>query len=262
MKLWMAVLTLALLTCGCSTSVRAEPPAPKSLDLTPDSSVDDILDALDALGEGLKDFTAEVKMTTEDGATGLGSTRSGVVWFQNQGEGDSRLRVTFDTKEEDGPEKQEKIEYMLDDGWLVDRDYKKKIEVKRQVLRPGEKINLLKLGEGPFPLPIGQDKADAHKLFEITKVAASKDDPDDTVHLELKPTKGSQFERKFHAIDVWVDLKSHMPRRIGTSNVPQTEIRVTDLSNVRVNPGLNDEDFALPAISEKEWTQHTEPYEG
>jgi len=261
MKLWMAVLTLAaLLTCGCSSAVRAESPT-ASKDLTLDSSVDDVLDALDALGDGLNDFTADVKMTTADGATGLESTRSGAVWFQNQSEGESRLRVTFETKEEDGLEKTEKIEYMLDDGWLVDRDYKKKIEVKRQVLRPGEKINLLKLGEGPFPLPIGQDKADAHKLFDITKIAASKDDPESTVHLELKPRKGSQFERKFHAIDVWVDLKTHMPRRIGTSNVPQTELRTTDLSNVRVNPGLKDEDFALPAVSEKEWTQHAEPYE-
>ena len=52
-----------------------------------------------------------------------------------------------------------------------------------------------------------------------------------------------------------------MPRRIATADRTETEIRQTELSNVRVNAGLEDEDFALPAISEKEWTQHTEPYQ-
>ena len=30
------------------------------------------------------------------------------------------------------------------------------------MLKPGEKLNLLKLGEGPFPLPIGQKKEDVY----------------------------------------------------------------------------------------------------
>ena len=36
-------------------------------------------------------------------------------------------------------------------------------------------MNLLELGEGPFPLPIGQSRQDVEKQFKVTKVAAVKD---------------------------------------------------------------------------------------
>ncbi len=261
---------LLALACGCAVPANGESPPPGNPEprrdtragqaLPDDAPVDAVLDALDALGDGLRDFTADVELTEEDASTGLTSTRIGRVWYQGQGEGDSRLRVTFEKKDDGSNIREEKIEYMLDDGWLVDRDYKKRIEVKRQVLRPGEKLNLLKLGEGPFPLPIGQDKADAHRLFDVTKLDRQEKDPERTIHLRLEPKTGSQFERKFKSIDVWVDQRTHMPRRIETLDRNEVSVRTTDLSDVQVNRGLRDADFALPAISDKEWTQHAEPY--
>src|SRR6185295_10789202 len=115
-----------------------------------------------------------------------------------KGEGDSRLRIIFDQKffgEKQQPNS--KVEYMLDKGWLTDRDYKRKIEIQRQVLKPGQKVNLLKLGEGPFPLPIGQPKEEVLKMFEVKKIDANKDDPPDTVHVQLSPREGTRFAKKF-----------------------------------------------------------------
>ena len=43
------------------------------------------------------------------------------------------------------------------------------MDTNRFRARPGEKVNLLKLGEGPFPLPIGQPKEDVHREFIVTK---------------------------------------------------------------------------------------------
>ncbi len=187
--------------------------------------------------------------------------RQGKVWYQKTGPQDARLHIVFDTRAsgEDKPVK-EKVEYSLDKGWLVDRNYKKRIEVNRQVLRPGEKINLLKLGEGPFPLPIGQKKEDVHRLFSVNKVAAKPGDPANTVHLQLTPNPGTQFERKFSGIDVWVDLATHFPRRIETLDKNQTTSRTTDLDKVQVNGAVQDSDFALAAIKEDEWQRHDEPF--
>jgi hypothetical protein len=42
------------------------------------------------------------------------------------------------------------------------------------VLRPGEKVNLLKLGEGPFPLPIGQKRDDVKRQFDVTLAKPEK----------------------------------------------------------------------------------------
>src|SRR5262249_49430108 len=121
--------------------------------------------------------------------------------------------------------------------------------------------NLLKLGEGPFPLPIGQKKEDVHAMFEVKKIDAKKDDPADTVHIELTPKAGTRFEKKFKTIDVWVGSKDNMPHRIETLDPNETTIRTTDMSDVQVNPGLGDADFALPKIDEHTWHLHEEAFE-
>ena len=140
-------LTIALLAVFALSSSAEQPPA----GLPPDASADQVLDALDARGRNLAGFVADVTLTEVDEATQLESVRAGKVWYQKR-QGNDRIRVTFDQRIEGRFSKPEKVEYLLDNGWLWDRDYKRTIEVKRQVLRPGEKINLLKLGEGPFPL--------------------------------------------------------------------------------------------------------------
>ena len=237
----MALCTL--LTMGCASIARAE--------LTGQSSIDDVLDALDKRGQGLVSFTADVKLAESDTATGDASTRSGKVWFQ-AGES-SRIRVTFDKKQVNNKITDDKIEYLLSGPDLIDRNYARKTQVTRHVLKPGEKMNLLKLGEGPFPLPIGQKKEDVHAMFEVRKMEPAKDDPANTVHLRLSPKPDSQFSRQFAAIDVWVDFKENMPLRIQTLDKSESTVRTTDLSNVQVNPKLSDSDFALPKVSASDW---------
>jgi outer membrane lipoprotein-sorting protein len=241
---------------------KAAPAAPGG-SLSADSTVDQILDALDARGQNLKAFSADVSLTEGDATLGNTVTRHGKVLYQDRGgdgQGGPRLRVVFDTRDTGTRVFDEKVEYLLADGWLTDRTYAKRIQVRRQVLRPGEKVDLLKLGEGPFPLPIGQKKEDVYEQFDAKKAPPAKDDPPGTVHVQLTPKPGTQFERKFDVIDVWVDLKTNMPARIDT---PQGEtVRSTELKNFTVNPEppLTDKDFALPPIKAGEWDMHEEPF--
>lgn len=233
--------------------------------IVPDADLDAILDALNARGKDLKDFTADVALHTIDNKTGEDSAQLGKVVFQKKPDGDSRIRVSFDTKEtETGDGKRikqkQRLDYVLDNGWLTDRDYQKKLEVRRQVLKPGQKMNLLKLGEGPFPLPIGQDKEEVKKQFDATRIPSANDDPKDTVHVKLAPKKGSQFEKKFKQIDVFVDTKSAMPRRIDTSE-KSGQTRSTDLTNLKLNTGAADSDFTLESIDNAGWNRREEPFE-
>lgn len=239
-------------------------PAPSPKPLTPGSGIDEILDALDARGRDLKAFTADVSLTEGDPTLANEVTRRGKVLYQDRGNDKqgARLRVIFDKRETGKRSFNEKIEYLLQDGWLVDRTYEpKNIEVKRQVLRPGEKIDLLKLGQGPFPLPIGQKKDAVHEQFDVKKIAPAKDDPKNVgVHVQLAPKKGTQFERKFDVIDVWVDPKTNMPARIDT--VQGDTVKTTILENFKPNPepALTDKDFALPAIDKGKWDLHEEAF--
>ena len=252
----------ALIICAGCTALAADKPVADQ-PLSAESTVDQILDALDARGRNLQAFTADVSLKEEDVTLANESTRRGKVLYQDRGNGNARLRVIFTERDTTKRIFQEKVEYLLEDGWLTDRTYDpKNIEVRRQVLRKGEKIDLLKLGEGPFPLPIGQKKESVHEQFDVKKIPPGKDDPKDvaTVHVQLAPKPGTQFERKFETIDVWVDTKTHMPARIDTA-LGET-VRSTLLTNFKVNPEppLRDADFTLPAIDKSKWDFHEEPF--
>jgi outer membrane lipoprotein-sorting protein len=236
MKRWPSVLCVLFL----ANLARA--------DLSPHSSIDEILDALDARGQGLTSFTADVKLSESDTATGDESVRSGRIWYQSDNAGSARIRVSFDKKQTSGKIIDDKIDYVLQGTDLINRQYRTKTQTTQKVLKPGEKVNLLKLGEGPFPLPIGQKKEDVHAQFDVKKIDPKKDDPAETVHLQLIPKPETRLARKFKTIDFWVDLKSHMPRRIETLDHNESTTRGTDLDKVQFNPALSDADFKLPEI--------------
>ena len=254
---WTA-LYLPLLTALLPIAAVAQAPLP------PDAPLDTILDALNARGKDLKDFSADVALHTVDNRTGEDSAQLGKVVY-DAGGGNSRIRVSFDKKDtETGDGKRmtqkQRLDYLLENGWLTDRDYQKKLEVRRQVLRPGQQMNLLKLGEGPFPLPIGQDKAEVRKQFDVSKVPLAPDDPKGTLHVRLVPKAGSQFEKRFRQIDVFVDPKTNMPSRIDTVERAGTT-RSTELTNLKLNAGVKPGDFALPNIDNEGWNRREEPFE-
>src|SRR5438045_5592004 len=105
----MRVLLVGLLSLILISSARAEFP------LNNASTREDILDALNARGQGLKDFTADVSLATSDALGGDVTKLLGNVWYQAKGEGDARLRIIFD-KKFFGAKQQpnSKVEYMLD----------------------------------------------------------------------------------------------------------------------------------------------------
>jgi len=247
-------LSLVLFLALSCAAVRAE-----DKPLTADSSVDEILDALHDRGQSLRDFKANVKLADTDQGSGDTTTRLGQVIYQKKPEADARLRVTFTQLQQGNTATAKKQEYLIDKGWLVDRDYHKSHETRYQLTRPGEKLDLFQLGKGPFPLPLGQTKESVHEAFDVSKVAPAKDDPGNSVHLLLKPKAGTKLARKFQTIDVWVDMKSRMPVRISTLDANGGTQSTTDLEVTSINGGLNDADFTLPEV-DGSWNRHDEPY--
>jgi outer membrane lipoprotein-sorting protein len=268
---WMTVLSLA----GCASAQNAPPlinpagapaastqPTAPVGDLTQDSSIDEILDALKARGDNLKTFSAQVALESIDPGLGSSSTQRGTVLYDNSRAGqNARIRVIFDDVVEEGKIRKEKHEYLLDGEWLTERTNREKSQIRRQVLAPGEKMNLLKLGEGPFPLPIGQPKEEVQKQFEVQKIVPSKDDPPGTVHIRLTPKPDTRFAKQFKKIDVWVDQKTHFTNRIDVIDPNGISAKSTKLTDIKVNAPLKDDDFKLEPINEKEWKLIEEPYQ-
>ena len=229
-----------------------------------DPQIDQVLDELHARGGTLKEFIADISEADSDTVMQNTTTKTGNVWYQVKPDQTVRLRVVFNKKQVGSkPARDERREYLLDNGWLIDRDYPDKIEKNQQVSQPGEKVNLFQLGKGPLPLPIGQDKKDVHDQFDVMQVPAAQGDPPRTVHLQLKPKPGTDLARKFTTLDFWINRKLAMPIRVETLDAQQSMDQVIDLQNLNVNPtpGLKDTDFTLPSIDkEPGWNRHDEPF--
>lgn len=240
----------------------AADPAP----LPAGASIDQVLDVLDQRGKSLHDFTADVQLGETDPTIGNTTTRLGKVWFEKKGaQGDASLHLLLDVKiaPQGGHfiKVPDKLEYLLDQGWLTDRNYSKKTDTRRQVVKKGDKVNLLKLGEGPFPLPIGQDKTDVHANFDVTMIPPAQDDPPNTIHLQLKPKPGTKLAKRISQLDVWVDRNLGFPIRIDTIDATGGDQRRSDLSHLVINApgGLKPADFQLPPI-DNTWQRHSEAY--
>ncbi|HEY1921789.1 MAG TPA: hypothetical protein VGG44_03405 [Tepidisphaeraceae bacterium] len=247
---WLIGLGLILQLAVASTQPAA---------LSSHSSVDEILDALDARGRSLQDFSATVRLTDSDNSTGDSTVNIGTVILQRKGNDDARIRVTFTKKQLGNKIFDVQHEYTLDNGLLVERDYQSKHETTQQILKPGQKLDLFKLGQGPFPLPLGQKKEDVLQLFGVQKIDPAKDDPPGTVHLQLTPKQGTPFAKQFKTIEIWVETASNMPRRIQTVDVAEVTTKTTDLTDIKINSGASDKDFAEPPLPD-DWDVVEGPY--
>lgn len=219
----------------------------------PANTLDAVLDQLDQRGQTLDSFVADVELIEEDATLATENTRVGRIWYQKLPDGSVRLRIAFTERLDKNAKRNDPIDYVLEGGRLIERQHTKKLEVRRQILRPGEKLNPFKLGEGPVPLPIGQKKEEVKKQFDVTLARPEKEDPAGTSHVLLRPKAGTSLARKFSLIDVWVDQKTQMPAKIMTSDRKEENLRTTTLKNVQINPRLTDEDFRLPVIDETQW---------
>jgi outer membrane lipoprotein-sorting protein len=237
--LWLTCCSLLFLLAAAPSTQPA---------LSQKSSVNEILDALDARGKDLQDFSADVALSVTDNGSGDTTTHTGTVVLQRKGPDDARIRVAFTKSQTGNLIKTEDHQYVLDNGVLDERDYLSAKETSQHVLKPGEKLDLFKLGDGPFPLPLGQKREDVLGNFDVQKLAPAAADPPNCVHLQLTPKDGTQLAKDFKTIDVWVDVANNMPRRIQTVDDTQSTTRTTDITNVKINSGIGDKDFVLPPM--------------
>src|SRR5213076_3131141 len=87
------------------------------------SGVDVILDGLEHRGRDLQSLRADVTLTETELALGGQTSRSGWFALQNRADGSTRAHIVFDRLTVDMKPKTEKIEYLLDGGKLIDRNY-------------------------------------------------------------------------------------------------------------------------------------------
>jgi hypothetical protein len=90
-----------------------------------------------------------------------------------------------------------------------------KTVVRREVRMPDDPVNPYKLGEGLFPLPFGQKKADILHEFEVSRAELEKDDPQATEKLRLLPRRGTQSAELYKELEFWIAKEGGAPGLAG-----------------------------------------------
>ncbi len=211
-----------------------------------------ILTRLEQRGDDLRDIRCRVRFVEDDRINLSKRTKQGTLLFLIT-EPNPYFLIHFARVEVDGLLGTQEW-YHFDGRWLYQVLERIRQVTKREIARPGEKIDLFDLEKTPFPLPFGQKKDAILRNFEVTLVPPAEGDPPNTDHLVCVPKPGSRMYRKYDKLEFFVLTDLHLPGRIVVTRNDGLEINTADfpdLTSKSINAGVTKEDFARPKAWKK-----------
>lgn len=196
-----AVVALPLAAGSCS----AQPPSAPAVSAGEFGDADALLTALEKADEGLVTLTAKVVYDKTFEIQGDQQSRKGKLYFVNKAEAGKaegrKFAIVFNELWIGDVVRKDEQVFVFDGQWLVEKNFKEKMFIKRQVVPPGERFDPLRIGEGPFPIPLGQRRADIQKRYTTTLLSASDGlkAAEDASEADRKDVE----KRKVHTAGTW-----------------------------------------------------------
>lgn len=280
----LAVAVMSLATLGCAAAQQgdatgkpgapATPPTKQGIQAAtgpdaprPCATSDALLDALERATDGLRDVRATVIYDRTDAVTGDRERRTGrIVLEQATGDAASRrFGIAFDQFiDAAGHASPQRQRFAFGDGWLAEFDDARKQCIERQLVPEGRRLDPLRLGEGPMPLPVGQRAEDVRRRFTVS-LAAEPEAPllkrlEGVQGLVLVPKPGSGVEEDFREVRVWYDLRTLVPVGV-VATLPGGDVKTVLLRDVCVNAGLDaDARAMLDRAPPAGWRRDVRPF--
>jgi hypothetical protein len=241
-----------------------------------DPRVAGLLAKCEAAGNEHKTIRANLNLSVEDKQLGDTEERTGWLAYQKDQEktaaqagSSAKFRIRFDTRAQgNGPKKVETEDYAFDGYYFTVKKEQIKEMTRYQVATEGQKIEPLRLGHGPFPLPFGQKAEDVKKYFEVTTRAVRPEagEPKDTEYLRLATRDEYKKEINFVTLEMWLDPKTHLPMKFITAErnpkaVTNKKVTTVTLTDTTTNKEVDPKDFDLPRPTEPGWNYRVEPLE-
>lgn len=213
---------------------------------TPDSPlspVEQLLDRLEKRGKELKSLQADFIYRRTQGLLGDVQVRLGALAHARQPK--SRFAVRFTRRVVNQALRDDKQHFIFDGSWLVEKTFANKMFIKRQVVAPGQTFDPLAIGQGPFPMPLGQKRKQVLKLFNVEKIDPAKDLeesdaaklPEKCIRLKLIPKvdpKTGKPAVEFERVDLWYDAQTLLPVMVRTADESENQTDVI-LRNIVVD---------------------------
>jgi hypothetical protein len=258
------------------TPTAAEPapePAPQNppprLVVDGPNPTDLLLDRLERSHADLRDFRADIVYDKWDTVLDKRETRVGEVLFQVKPDGAKRFAILLEKLIIRNRSRAHRKHYIFDGSWLVEIDHKAKLFIKRQIVPPGRQFDPLKLGEGPFPLPVGQPKAEVLARFTVRAISRPKDE-----HLAerlkgrpvegllLVPKPGTPEAEEFVEAELFYDPESLLPVGVGVTET-NGDRKTVVLTELKRNAGVDEAKLSVEEPDARDgWRIDIIPWEG
>lgn len=228
----------------------------------------ELLDALEEADRDVRTFTARIRYVRVFALAGDVQTRLGWLSFRtdppaeavpnhldpatNRAVRKRSVAVRFDTFIAGGRQDVQDRLWVFDGEWLVEKDPAERQFIKRRMVRPGQIFDPLRVGEGPFFVPIGQRRNDMENFFHTelrpSSHGLSADDHPQQgdlfealaakltgfIQLELRPRDGIPEVEDFELIRIWYDPQTLLPRASLTVD-PLGDVDVFELFDIDIN---------------------------
>lgn len=220
------------------------------------NTADDLLNALQNADASFRSMVANLQKTKifgelEGGGKQINTGR--VVFLSEPGasggsKGRRMFQVDFLTTIVDNVQRNEQRTFIFDGEWFVERKPDVKQIHKRQIVAPGQIVDPLAIGEGPFPIPIGQRRERILERFDA-EIRPSDDFPDkdmvggvppqlkDTYQLLLTPREGMRESKQFQNIRIWYRKDNLLPVVARTSKRDDS-IEIFVLTQIKINEAM------------------------
>ncbi len=256
-----ALAPFAAFSLADSATQPAGPPtsttAPADPALSPE--VVAILDRLERKGTQIDSIESRIDYTKIDPVLEDRQDYQGLLRFKKL-EPNPRFFIEFDTFKHEGVVKKTKQWHVFDGQWYIEARETTGTITKTEIVRPGETLEVFKVGKGPFPLPFGQKKADIERHFTVKLVPPAPGDPTNSDHLECTPRPDTEMARKYDTVHFYIDRKLDLPVRVETMEKQEGNRIIASFTEVKVNPGLVASQLNLPEL--KDYKIQTEPLRG
>ncbi|MHC4446663.1 MAG: LolA family protein [Planctomycetota bacterium] len=265
-KLSIIILASSMLRCAAPPPADPPPPETQPAD-APEASVEltaeDLLLLLERSADDLRDFKAQLTYYKWDELLQQKQIRTGELIYQVRPDGSKRFAILFDRLYVGSRARDHRKHYIFDGSWLVEVDHENKQFIKRQIVPPGRRFDPLKLGEGPFPLPIGQPRDEVLKLFEAGLAEVPADEPlsklSGVYGLVLTPKPGTPEAKDLARAELFYDREMLLPRGI---NVVETndDTKTVLLRDLKRNAGVDESLLDTSEPDPKEWQIDIRPW--
>jgi outer membrane lipoprotein-sorting protein len=250
MTIIVSVLSWMVLAGSSMAEESPFPPVSEQKPLSGPMNVEAIVQKVQEAAKSLKGYECQIDYVLRQPLLESQTRRKGRIYYLRSPTS-SRLRVNFETLQQDDQSPQSYIEQFLFDGvWLTHVDYQVKAVKKRQMADPNKPVDAFDLAGKDLPIVGFTGMEDLRQDFDMEVVPIRPgQSADKVVCLSLKAKPGSRRGQEYRTIVFDVDKRLWLPVQVKAES---TEGDIYDISFIQpqVNPSLEEAVFDLKAPKE------------